>query len=1320
MITSPRFKVGGCLHANAPNYVERQADTDLYDALRSREFCYVFSSRQMGKSSLLVRVKERLQAEGACCIYLDMTRLGGTDLTQQQWIAGVGISLIQGLKLPPQVDFLQWWKAREALPLMQRLSQLVEEVILPSGGDRPIYVLIDEIDSLLGLPFSTDAFFTWMRACYNQRSHNEQYHRLTFALFGVATPTDLIADKQLTPFNIGQAIQLEGFTFAESAPLLPGLEPFVDYPSAVLQAILSWTGGQPFLTQKLCQLVVKQAQQAETLPLWLPAGAAELWIEELVRSHILSHWESQDEPIHLRTIRDHLFWHENRIARLLGLYQQLLQGKPVYTDDSREQIDLLLSGLVVRRDNQLAIKNRIYRQVFTPAWVKQQLHWLRPYAVNLDAWVESDRQDNACLLRGQTLLEVEQWARNKSLSDLDYQFLAASQDMERQHIQQQLTAKAESERFFRQLAEAVPQIVWIVEPDGRLSYTNQQGNDFSGLALDDVQDWKRLDIVHPEDRPLSLAAWKHSLETGEPYERQLRMMSREGNYRWFLNRAIPIRDGAGNIVKWFGTSTDLDTLKREEETRRLREVEKRLHLQRWLLGTISAAFVIASGLGLYAVAQNRQARLREIEAIANTAEAQFASGNRLDALVTSIQAYTQLDRIGQVPAELATQVERELHRITVQVVERHRLNANKGRVRGLAISPDGQRIAATYDQSTIVLWNPNGTTLNTIPEKAREVVFSPDGQTLVGAMDDATVRLWRAEGTPLATLKGHSDRVLSVAISPDGQWIASAGKDKLIKLWRDGKLIRTLSGHRGAIWKVVFSPDGRSLASASADNTVMLWDLDGTPRRTFRNPTPSTDGENRLLSVAFSPDGTRLVAGDSYGNILWWNPNGTLLNTTSEHRNAVGNLVFSPDGQTLASGSWDNTIKLWNLEGTVIRSLPGHPSGTLALAFSPDGDRLISGGEDDLVRVWQLSSRFTTVLRGHRASVWSVTVAPNRSTLRSTPNGTPVPAAEPVVWSSSTDGTIKRWTPQGELLQTLPAARGEVWAVDTSPDGQMTVTAHNDGTLALWNPDGTLIQTINAHAETAFDVAFNPSGSEIASVSWDGTLKRWQLDGTLMQTLKESAEPSLDKLSDRLNAVAYSPDNQWLAVGGRDQILYLWRRGANGQFSSQPQRALSGHEDTIWDMAFSPDGQQVATASEDNTIKLWSLDGTLIHTLKGHGDRVNALTFIPANSGLPAAWGTVIASASWDKTIKLWKQDGTLLHTLEGHEERALDVAFYPAAANQKALLASAGLDNVVILWQLDRVFDMEQILDAGCEWVQDYLWMRPRQGDRSSICKRN
>ncbi len=511
----------------------------------------------------------------------------------------------------------------------------------------------------------------------------------------------------------------------------------VENPVAMLQAILHWTGGQPFLTQKICQLVISVVEQADTSLLQISPHYDTLWIDEVVRAYMLDNWEIHDEPVHLRTIRDRLFWNENRTGRLLGIYQQLLRGQLVALDDSREQIELLLSGLVVRQSNHLAIKNLIYQHVFNLAWVNQQLNHLRPYAAAIDAWVASKRRDASKLLWGQSLLLAQQWAQNKSLSDLDYQFLAASQDAERQVIQQQLQAQQESERFFRQIAEAMPQIMWIIEPNGKLSYTNQQLNTFLGRTLSEVADWKRLDLIHPDDRSNNLAAWTHSLKTGEPYEVQLRIQDGSGNYRWFLNRAIPIRDINNQVIKWFGTSTDLDNLKRSEEVRRLQEVEKWLRqeqrasrLQKWLLGNISLAFVIASLLGLYAFSQHQEATLREIEGIANVSEAQFVSGNRLDAVVSAIKAHAKLSKLPNVPVKLATNIDLDLRRPTFQVVERNRLNGNEGKVRSVAISASGRLIAAAHQLGKITLWGDDGVLLKVLNGHKGEVfdvTFSPKG-----------------------------------------------------------------------------------------------------------------------------------------------------------------------------------------------------------------------------------------------------------------------------------------------------------------------------------------------------------------------------------------------------------------------------------------------------------------------------------------------------------------------------------------------------------------------------------------------------------------
>src|SRR5207249_2376058 len=105
---------------------------------------------------------------------------------------------------------------------LQRWMTSVREVVLRERAGR-VVIFVDEIDAVRNLPFSTDEFFAGIRACYNRRSEDPEFHRLTFCLLGVASPSDLIQDTRTTPFNIGHRIELTDFTDAEAAPLAAGL-----------------------------------------------------------------------------------------------------------------------------------------------------------------------------------------------------------------------------------------------------------------------------------------------------------------------------------------------------------------------------------------------------------------------------------------------------------------------------------------------------------------------------------------------------------------------------------------------------------------------------------------------------------------------------------------------------------------------------------------------------------------------------------------------------------------------------------------------------------------------------------------------------------------------------------------------------------------------------------------------------------------------------------------------------------------------------------------------------------------------------------------
>lgn len=442
-----RLQPTGALREDAI-YIERSADDELYDALFAGEFCAVLAPRQIGKSSLRVRIARRLVEAGIHCAQIDLTALGkAADRDPiSSWYFSLATRIADELNLQdPKPFFLQ---RSDLLPADRLLQYLAREVLPACVG--PVVIFLDEIDYLRALPIDRDEFFVALRALYNERAQQSELKRLSFCLLGVAAPRDLVKNPDITPFNIGQLVRLLDFDRQELSAFAPVLAPLCDDEDTILDEMYSWTAGHPYMTQALCQELLKQrGAQAQ--------GSPAERVERAVLGRFLHTGRSSD---------DNLSYAEKRLdqspqkAALLALYRRLLiKGELPLDGGDPEQQELQLCGLAAPSATEglrhLRVRNRIFAQVFHAAWIHEK-EAQRQLGVAYRRWIESSRAE-AELLRGVALQEAQEWTREhpREATAEESEFLLACLDGARREADQaRLASLASLEQERRARAEA--------------------------------------------------------------------------------------------------------------------------------------------------------------------------------------------------------------------------------------------------------------------------------------------------------------------------------------------------------------------------------------------------------------------------------------------------------------------------------------------------------------------------------------------------------------------------------------------------------------------------------------------------------------------------------------------------------------------------------------------------------------------------------------------------------------------------------------------------------------------------------------------------
>jgi len=1215
--TGEFFSVGTPLHAVRAGYVRRAADNVLFETVVAGRYAHIIAPDRSGKSSLVAATSARLENNGFKVAILDLEQIGAHDagVDAGRWYYSVAYRLLRQLRI--RIDLQAWWQDKSFLSNRQRLVEFYSEVILQNISER-VVVFVDEIQCIAGLQFA-DQLLASIRAAHNARATDPEFGRLTFVLLGECDPLSLIAEPELSPFNVTQSVALGDFSRADLDLFATELGLSPQDAILALDRVYFWTSGQPYLSQKLARAIAREQTGADI------ADCVDRLATQQLAGRAALHSEPHMSHIHREVVRD-----TKRHEALLNLYGRISKGIEVAADlGSPLHRRLIAIGLLaIDEEGKLEIRNRLYAAVFTTRWANENLpnHWHTPAiaAAVLLIIIATPFWYTQLLPRSYVALLTSATVELSAARDAYINFrsfpghVEGADNLYRSFVEQR-AREAVDEQQIVEIAEMAA----ILPDAGRLPEELR------------AQFWDRKvgSATRLEHRDEALIASLQALVSSTPQRRNRAAMLVADDYPLLLTSLVESEHS--NIV--FDPVNKLLTETHAAEVSQWSLEQNRLQRREsWAITALEVTPLVRR------IIVDRDGQVGRVGLTLNLSHAR-ANDLRIKVIAPSgraVEVDVGVDRASsnqdiRIPAAQMSALKGEPLNGTWSLSIRDEEIGIAGHLVGWNLQLNSQGLVEDFQRGLNIS--------DPVERETDNLWFSDDGRYAVArAMQSDSARVWDLTFAQPVRAVAVNELEQLIGLSAGARLLVTATQDQ-VNLWD------TSTGNRTATLPVgtasatsSLTPDGTHLfvqRSSDGDSVFELWSLDDAAI----SAQLDTAGTPALVSL--DAGGDRIAIADYDRAVRIWDLRDGTLIAQVDLAEQPSEIRLAAGGEVLGVVFGDSGASLWRVDRPQQPMLEEFGDGRWRLVFSASGSKVLVGRADRGFQVYDSSNGHLLgppLGSGSTASVRMLTFSSD----------------EQIVVTGGSGGLARFWrvptiAPEGvEIDQPIWSAAGDAVAIVT-PDATTVVVGDRQGNVHILptniGPDAlaTAADDVSffGHNDEVRVLAVSTDGSRVVSAAGDNTVRVWNtvdgmpssfivgidgdpinklafarnaaligiLNGTGVQVINADTGAMLARfdLGERHSGIAFA-DKEHLYIGSESGALRVISRESGDNWSVQ---ILWQGESPIRWLEASPRSEFLILVDENNMAQQFSLrEGRIGESVLHLPSAVEGLSFAPGGS----------------------------------------------------------------------------------------------------------